>query len=58
MLDRNHGHIVSIASAAGIFGATGLSDYCASKSAVIGFDDSLRDELMSLGKVKEYKYIK
>ena len=51
MLERNHGHIVSISSAAGVFGVTGLADYSASKSAVLGFDDSLRDELVSLGKV-------
>ncbi|KAK2176128.1 hypothetical protein NP493_681g01079 [Ridgeia piscesae] len=50
MLRRNHGHVVTIASAAGLFGVTGLADYCASKCAVIGFDDSLRDELAYLGK--------
>ena len=50
MLRRNHGHVVTIASAAGLFGVTGLADYSASKCAVIGFDDSLRDELAYLGK--------
>jgi len=50
MLERNHGHIVTIASLAGIFGVNGLADYCASKFAAVGFDESLRMEVASLGK--------
>ncbi|XP_055870969.1 protein dhs-3-like isoform X2 [Biomphalaria glabrata] len=42
MLSRNHGHIVSIASSAGLFGVSGLCDYSASKFAAVGFDESLR----------------
>jgi all-trans-retinol dehydrogenase (NAD+) len=45
MLERNTGHIVNIASAAGIIGVTGLADYSASKFAVFGFDESIRMEL-------------
>jgi all-trans-retinol dehydrogenase (NAD+) len=45
MLSRNHGHIVTIASAAGLFGTNGLVDYCASKFAAVGFDETLRAEL-------------
>ncbi|XP_055870966.1 protein dhs-3-like isoform X1 [Biomphalaria glabrata] len=45
MLSRNHGHIVSIASSAGLFGVSGLCDYSASKFAAVGFDESLRNEL-------------
>ena len=45
MLKRNAGHIVTIASAAGIVGTARLTDYCASKFAAIGFDESLRLEL-------------
>ncbi|MDR1278964.1 MAG: SDR family oxidoreductase [Treponema sp.] len=45
MLERNSGHIVNIASAAGIIGVTGLADYSASKFAVFGFNESLRMEL-------------
>ncbi len=45
MLARNRGHIVSIASGAGLFGMNGLVDYCASKFAAVGFDESLRAEL-------------
>ncbi|GFN89444.1 retinol dehydrogenase 10 [Plakobranchus ocellatus] len=50
MLEKNNGHIVSIASAAGLFGVTGLADYCASKFAAVGFHESLRGELEKLGK--------
>lgn len=45
MLERNAGHIVTIASAAGIVGTSKLVDYCASKHAAVGFDESLRLEL-------------
>jgi all-trans-retinol dehydrogenase (NAD+) len=45
MLERNSGQIVTIASAAGIIGVRGLADYCASKFAAFGFDESLRMEL-------------
>jgi all-trans-retinol dehydrogenase (NAD+) len=48
MLERNSGHIVTIASAAGIIGARGLADYSASKFAAFGFDESLRMELRRL----------
>jgi all-trans-retinol dehydrogenase (NAD+) len=50
MIEKNHGHIVSIASAAGLFGAAGLVDYCASKFAAVGFEESFRNELCRLGK--------
>jgi all-trans-retinol dehydrogenase (NAD+) len=48
MLERNSGHIVTIASAAGIIGVKGLADYCASKFAAYGFDESLRMDLRRL----------
>jgi all-trans-retinol dehydrogenase (NAD+) len=47
MLERNSGHIVTIASAAGIIGVKGLADYSAGKFAAVGFDESLRMELNS-----------
>jgi len=50
MLQKNKGHVVSIASAAGHFGVNGLCDYCASKFAAYGFDESLRAELAVLKK--------
>jgi len=48
MLKKNHGHIVTIASVAGLVGVNGLADYCASKFGAVGFDESLRMELGQL----------
>lgn len=45
MLKQNSGHIVNIASAAGLLGTPTLVDYSASKFAAVGFDESLRAEL-------------
>lgn len=45
MLQRGSGHIVNIASAAGMVSNPGMSVYCGSKWAVIGWSDSLRLEL-------------
>lgn len=50
MAERNSGHIVAIASAAGIFGGPGLIDYAVSKAAVVGLMTSLRQELSGMGK--------
>ncbi len=49
MLARNSGHVVTIASAAGIVGIAKMTDYCASKHAAVGFDESLRLELRRQG---------
>ena len=49
MLEKNAGHIVTIASAAGLAGTAKLTDYCASKFAAVGFDESLRLELRNQG---------
>jgi len=45
MLQRDRGHVVTIASAAGLVGTSKMTDYCASKHAAVGFDESLRLEL-------------
>ena len=50
MLERNHGHVVSIASSAGLAGIAGLTDYCSSKFAAVGFNESLQMELSLLKK--------
>ena len=50
MLEKNHGHVVTIASSAGFFGVSGLCDYCASKFGAVGFDESL---FMELGIMKK-----
>ena len=52
MLAKNEGHVVTIASAAGLIGVSGLADYCASKYGVVGFDESLRMELKKRGSSK------
>jgi all-trans-retinol dehydrogenase (NAD+) len=48
MIERNHGHVVTVASAAGLVGVARQTDYSASKHAAIGFDESLRVELAQL----------
>jgi len=45
MMENNKGHIVSVASLAGQCGVPKLVDYCTSKFAAMGFDESLRMEL-------------
>mmetsp|Transcript_16369 Transcript_16369/g.35491 ORF Transcript_16369/g.35491 Transcript_16369/m.35491 type:complete len:312 (-) Transcript_16369:89-1024(-) len=50
MVDTNHGHVVTVASSAGVVGVHGLADYCASKFAAVGFDESIRMELTKLNK--------
>ena len=49
MMQRNRGHIVTIASVAGYNGAPRLSDYSASKFAAIGFHESLQCEIDARG---------
>jgi all-trans-retinol dehydrogenase (NAD+) len=49
MLERDRGHVVTIASAAGLLGVNRLVDYCASKHAAVGFNDALRNELRQMG---------
>ncbi|NXE49772.1 RDHE2 dehydrogenase, partial [Casuarius casuarius] len=50
MMASNHGHLVSIASSAGLIGVNRLADYCASKFAAIGFAESISLEMRDLGK--------
>ncbi|XP_030635519.1 epidermal retinol dehydrogenase 2 [Chanos chanos] len=49
MMAGNHGHLVSIASSAGLIGVNGLADYCASKFAAVGFAESMALELLANG---------
>lgn len=48
MIERNRGHIVNVASVCGLQGAYKLTDYCSSKFAVVGFTESLRNEIKIL----------
>ena len=50
MVERNHGHVVSIASVAGLLGVAGLCDYSSSKFGAYGFNESLQMELAATGK--------
>ncbi|XP_029971783.1 epidermal retinol dehydrogenase 2 [Salarias fasciatus] len=50
MIAKNHGHLVSIASSAGLIGVNGLADYCASKFGAVGFAESVGLELLAIGK--------
>jgi all-trans-retinol dehydrogenase (NAD+) len=45
MIERKRGHLVTIASAGGLIGVPRLTDYCATKWAAVGFDESVRMEL-------------
>jgi short-subunit dehydrogenase len=49
MLDRADGHIVNVGSYLAKLPAAGLATYCASKYAVVGFSEALRDELAGTG---------
>ncbi len=48
-LPRRHGHLVNIASIAGKGGAPHVASYCATKHAVVGLTESLRQEYGSFG---------
>jgi all-trans-retinol dehydrogenase (NAD+) len=48
MVDANRGHVVTVASAAGLVGVARQVDYSASKHAAVGFNESLRAELHQL----------
>ena len=48
MLERDHGHICNIASAAGMIANPKMSVYAASKWAMIGWSESVRIELKQL----------
>jgi all-trans-retinol dehydrogenase (NAD+) len=45
MIERDSGHVVTVSSAAGLLGTPRLTDYAASKHAVVGLAESLRLEL-------------
>ncbi|MBI4676688.1 MAG: SDR family oxidoreductase [Elusimicrobia bacterium] len=49
MIRRGSGHLVLMASAAGLLGVPGMAAYAASKHAVVGFGESLRLELRRAG---------
>ncbi|XP_003265917.1 17-beta-hydroxysteroid dehydrogenase 13 isoform X1 [Nomascus leucogenys] len=50
MMERNHGHIVTVASVCGHEVIPYLIPYCSSKFAAVGFHRGLTSELQALGK--------
>jgi all-trans-retinol dehydrogenase (NAD+) len=48
MIERGSGHVVTVASAAGLIGSRKETDYAASKFAAVGFNEALRMELHRL----------
>jgi short-subunit dehydrogenase len=49
MMQKKSGHIINVASIAGLVGLPGSSVYSATKSAVISFSDALRREMRTSG---------
>jgi len=49
MIERRRGHIINIASIAGKVGSATRAVYCASKFGVIGFSESLAEEVRGQG---------
>jgi short-subunit dehydrogenase len=49
MLERGSGAIVNVASIAGLMGYARMGGYCATKFALVGFTEALRDEVIGRG---------
>ena len=49
MIKQKSGHIVNVASVAASFGLPGIASYCASKFAMLGFSEGLKQELSGTG---------
>ena len=49
MLARKHGSIVIVSSIAGLMGYSSMGLYCATKFALVGFAEALRDEVIGRG---------
>lgn len=49
MIERGDGAVVTVASAAGLLGVAQQTDYSATKFAAVGFTESLRAEMRTLG---------
>jgi all-trans-retinol dehydrogenase (NAD+) len=49
MVAKKEGHVVNMASAGGLLGVPYISDYCATKFAVVGLTESLRQEFKLRG---------
>jgi short-subunit dehydrogenase len=49
MLERGDGTIVNVSSIAGLMGYARMGGYCATKFAMVGFTEALRDEVIGRG---------
>ena len=49
MIKKKSGHIVNVASVAGSFGLPGIAPYCATKFAMLGFSEGLKQEIKETG---------
>lgn len=49
LIEQGHGHICNVSSVAGFIGVYGFTSYCASKFALTGFSECLRQEVMEHG---------
>ena len=49
LMKKRGGYIVNVSSIAGLMGVFGLTDYSASKFAIVGFSEALRSELKPFG---------
>ena len=49
MMEKNEGHVVTISSSAGLHGTPNLSDYSASKFALMGLHESVALEMREKG---------
>jgi hypothetical protein len=49
MLKKKSGHIVNVASVGASFSVPGVSSYCATKFAMLGFSEGLKHELYGTG---------
>lgn len=57
MMKNNHGHIVTVASAAGHAGIPFLLAYCSSKFAAVGFHKALTEELAALKELESKQHV-
>ena len=49
MIERRSGTIINVSSIAGLMGYARMGGYCATKFAMIGFSEALRDEVIDRG---------
>jgi len=49
MIEQGKGHIVNVASVGASFGVPGITSYCATKFAMLGFSEGLKHELSGTG---------